>query len=106
MKVNAPKLKPVPRKKIPKPIIKKTESKMDRLKAGEDFYVSLGSGSRGTEIGMTSNINRIKSEVAAFAASLGDGEHVIHVYLGRNIMDSDPEMFPFHVSIKIYEGKK
>lgn len=94
------KKKVVPRKKVPK-------SKLEQLKAGKDFYVSLGSGSKATDVGITDSYEKVMRVMKWFATSLGNGDHVIHCYLGKNVMDSDPEMFPFNVSINIdiKEGK-
>lgn len=94
------KKKVVPHKKVPK-------TKLEQLKDGKTFYVSLGSGSKATDVGITDSYEKVLKIMKWFATSLGNGDHVIHCYLGKNIMDSDPEMFPFNVSINISitEGK-
>ena len=102
-----PQLQQIPKKKKPVPRKKVPLNKLEQLKAGKTFYASLGSGSKGTDVGITDSYEKVLKIMRWFATSLGNGDHVIHLYLGKNIMDSDPVMFPFNVSININitEGK-
>lgn len=102
-----PQLQQIPKKKKVVPHKKAPKTKLEQLKAGKTFYVSLGNGSKATDVGITDSYEKVMRVMKWFATSLGNGDHVIHCYLGKNIMDSDPEMFPFNVSININitEGK-